>query len=104
MRYWLVFAAVVAAGILMAGMALAQSPPRCGPAEALTKILTEKYGETVRVVGLNTSGAVLEFWGGDDNGTWSVFSRKGDVACLVATGQSWSGLLNPEPVLKGEDS
>ncbi len=85
--------------MLLAGTALllgatsaanAQNPP-CGPRETVATALEQGFGEERVSHGVLDSGALLELWAARDGATWTLLAVRPDgVACVVATGNSWT--------------
>ena len=68
----------------------AQNPP-CGPRDALATALERGFGEQRLSHGVLDSGALLELWTAQDGSTWTLLTVRPDgIACVVATGNSWS--------------
>ena len=76
----------VALAALLPCAAVAQSP-QCGPREVIVDTLQSRYGETRRVVAMTSEGTLMELWGNDENGSWTVtMTRPGGNTCLVSAG------------------
>jgi len=68
----------------------AQNSP-CGPREAVATALEQGFGEERVSHGVLDSGALLELWAAHDGSTWTLLAVRPDgVACVVATGNSWT--------------
>lgn len=62
----------------------------CGDRSAVVARLAERYGESLKSLGLQQNNAVLEVYASDSTGTWSILVSQADgTACLVASGQMW---------------
>ena len=89
---------IIGACILFINVATAQAfcPPGQQPYAGVVKMLTEKYGESKRVVGLVRPGQNLfvEIWAAPNEGTWTIIARYGDCAKHIADGQVYKFLEN----------
>lgn len=78
------------------GMA-AHAPPvtaetvgSCAARSELTQVLTNKYHESPRGAGLQSSGQMLEIWASPDTGSFTVLVTFADgTSCIVAIGGYW---------------
>ncbi len=87
------FASVICAFATLAAIPAAQAQqqgPRCGPREAITKVLTGRFAELPVSMGLAKDGAMLELFTTATGGTWTLLATnpKG-VSCIVSHGESW---------------
>lgn len=81
----------------LAAAAPAQAETRCGPRDAVLKMLAERYDETRRGMGLAGQTQVLEVYASKD-GTWTVLVTDPEGrSCLVASGQGWEDLRDALP-------
>ena len=70
------------------GQAMGQGP-QCGPSEAVSKLLSEKFKERPIGTGVTTTGALLVVWSGP-SGSWSiVVHMPNGGACIVSSGDGW---------------
>lgn len=68
----------------------------CASPEKMRAILTEKHGERQYIGGLSGFGDVLEFWGDESDGSWTVVKRRPDgMACIVDHGKNFFLLGSP---------
>lgn len=81
-------APLILAAILSATPALAQTP-QCGPKADVLKMIAEKYGESPIFDGATRSSQVIVTVN-SDTGTWSVLSLNAELACLRASGLSFT--------------
>ena len=90
--------AVLALLVACLSPAIAQ-PANCAPRPMVDARLFEVYGETARFYGIDTDGQTLTvFYASGEGGSWTVvIVQPNGIACLVASGGSWSGPL-PEVV------
>lgn len=90
-------ALLVGLGTLAAAAPPAQAETRCGPRDAVLKMLAERYDETRRGIGLAGQTQVLEVYASKD-GTWTVLvTDPAGRSCLVASGQGWEDLREALP-------
>ena len=58
-------------------------------AEVVAK-LAQRFGETLRSVGLQRSDGLLEVYASDRTGTWTILVTRPDgISCLLAAGERW---------------
>lgn len=77
---------------------VAQTAQCAGLAEALTG-LSAGYGESIVWEGAAAPEGRLVVTARPDGTTWTALMVLGDLACLVASGNGWSGVARPA----GED-
>ncbi len=71
--------------------------PTCGDRDFVTQRLEQKYGESRQGIGLVGDNKMLELWRSTD-GTWTVLMTRTDgVTCIVAAGNSWNEMSEPQP-------
>jgi hypothetical protein len=76
--------------------ALAQG--NCTTRAALTVALATSYSEAPVIMGITSTGAVLELWANPETGTWTVLTVTPDgVACIRATGDNFTPISGGEP-------
>jgi hypothetical protein len=81
---------------LSAWPALAQG--NCTTRTALTVALATSYSEAPVIMGITSTGAVLELWANAETGSWTVLTVTPDgVACIRATGDNFMPLPGGEP-------
>lgn len=74
------------------------SPGPCAQRSEIVTTLTDRYGETVRGMGLANSNAIVEVYVSGDTGTWTItLTRPDGITCLVAAGQAFEDIA-PMPV------
>ncbi|MCB1341372.1 MAG: hypothetical protein KDK24_09975 [Pseudooceanicola sp.] len=84
--------AFLSALILAAAPAAAQNSD-CGPHESVVATLAAKYGETIKAMGLEQRGAMLEVFASDETGSWTiVVTAPGGLTCLIASGQGFDAV------------
>ena len=78
----------LAAVILVPQSAYGQTP-QCGPRDAVSAHLAERYGETRRSTGL-AQNTVVEVYASSETGSWTIAITTPDGRmCLVAAGQNY---------------
>lgn len=61
--------------------------PRCEPRDNIVRLLSEKHGEQLRALGLQQNGMMMELFGSETRGTWSiVLTAPNKISCIVAYG------------------
>ena len=89
---------IIGACLLFITVATAQTscPPGQQPYNEVVKVLTEKYGEFKRVVGMVRPGQnlIVEIWTAPNEGTWTIIARYGNCAKHVADGKAHKFLEN----------
>ena len=77
---------------LLAGTpsAEAEERPRCAERALVVQRLAERYGETLRSMGLHRNDGLVEIYSSDATGTWTILMTRPDgTSCLLAAGQLW---------------
>jgi len=66
------------------------APSPCAARKEVVARLAERYGETLRSVGLNRDNALLEVYASEETGSWTILlTDPAGRACLVASGEMW---------------
>jgi len=83
--------AAIAVGLLSTTpYAEAEGRQTCAKREQVVQKLEEKFGETLRSIGLHQSDGVVEVYSSDETGTWTILMTRPDgITCLLASGQLW---------------
>lgn len=72
---------------------------QCGEREGVVNnILEGQYGERQMFVALTTADILVEVWGNEETGTWTITSTRPDapnLICLLAHGEDF--MVIPEP-------
>ncbi len=72
--------------------------PTCGPRDAVTSALADRYGETRRGVGLGDGNMVMEVYASSETGTWTILITRPDgLSCLAASGSGYEALTDAMP-------
>ncbi len=76
----------------------------CYPRDTTTRILWEKYKETVSFAGVAITGYLLEIWTNDETGSWTVtLTTPTKLTCILQYGQAWTPRRSVEPGTKVEN-
>jgi hypothetical protein len=76
--------------------ALAQS--QCGPRADVLGLLSTKYGEMRRSVGLAANSTVMETFDNPATGTWTItVTTPQGITCLIASGQAFEAVTEAAP-------
>lgn len=86
----------MALGLLAATpTAKAEERAPCAPRERVVERLAERYGETLRSMGLDQGNGLVEIYT-SDTGTWTMLLSLPDGrSCLLASGQLWEADAAP---------
>lgn len=64
--------------------------PKCGERTSLIKVLSDKYKEKPRALGLSTKGTAMFEIYTSKTGTWTiVMTTTTGATCIMAAGHSW---------------
>ena len=83
---------------LIGAILLACTPPAeaagsgaCAARGAIVAKLKERFGETLRSVGVQRSDGVVEVYASETTGTWTILVTRPDGrSCLLAAGELWT--------------
>jgi ABC-type transporter MlaC component len=79
-----------------------QSSQNCDQRGNLVSKLESQFSETQKIVALTGVNIVLEFFGNEETGTWTVLMvNEEGIACISAAGNYWEEVL---PVNKDQKS
>lgn len=89
MKKFLIGTIILVAIGLLAQPALSQAP--CAPARVAIEMMSANHGESPAQAGIMDTGELIVLTHNEETGTWSmlVVNPTTNVACLVATGDSW---------------
>ena len=89
--------AVISLGLLAATpQAEAQGRQACAEREQVVQKLEERFGETLRSIGLHQNDGVVEIYSSEQTGTWTILMTRPDgMSCLLAAGQLWEQDVQP---------
>ena len=87
----LIVRSVIAAALLAATpTAEAETRQACAKRDQVIRKLEEKFGETLRSVGLHQTDGVVEIYSSEETGSWTILMTRPDgMSCLMASGQLW---------------
>jgi hypothetical protein len=73
-------------------------PPRCAPRSQIVYRLANQFGEFARWQGLNPQGAMVEWFGDEEDGSWTlVVTTPNMQSCMMAEGGAFSeSMPNPD--------
>jgi hypothetical protein len=92
----LVRAAVAVALLAATPSAEAGEGQVCAERAKVVKKLFDRFGETLKSVGMHQDDAVIEVYSSDDTGTWTILVTRTDgTSCLLAAGQRWEQDVKP---------
>jgi len=78
---------------LMIAFPAAAQGNNCAERPQVLERLSGTYGETRRSIGIAASNQVVEVFGNEDTGTWTItVTLPSGLTCLVAAGQSFEVL------------
>ena len=95
------FTLLVRAGTMLAVLAgtpkaEAEEARPCAERAKVVERLAERFGETLRSVGLHRDDAVVEVYSSEATGTWTILMTRPDgITCLLAAGQRWEQDARP---------
>ncbi len=76
----------------------------CGDRDRIVAILAERYGETVRSMGLAANASIFEVFASDETGSWTITMTTPDgQTCLMASGLAFDALA-AAPAIASEDA
>jgi len=83
--------AALAAGLIAATpTAEAEGRQTCAKRDQVIRKLEERFGETLRSIGLHQTDGVVEIYSSETTGTWTILMTRPDgLSCLLASGQLW---------------
>lgn len=90
----------VSVGLLYATpIAEAQGRPACAKRDLVVQRLAERFGETLRSMGLNQNDGLVEVFASETTGTWTILTTMPDgVSCLLAAGRLWEDGTAPDAI------
>ena len=82
---------------------LAAQNTNCGPHEAVTARLADRYGESRQVIAMTADQSVMEVFASAETGSWTVtITRAGQPTCLVAAGENYQHVAEILAVVEDE--
>ena len=87
----------IALGLLAATPAAnAEEAQACAERARVVQKLQEKFGESLRSLGLHRADGVVEVYSSEETGTWTILMTRPDgKTCLLAAGQGWEQDVRP---------
>ena len=83
-------AAIAVALLAATPTAEAETRQACAKRDQVVRKLEQKFGETLRSIGLHQSDGVVEIYSSEETGTWTILMTRPDgTTCLLASGQLW---------------
>jgi hypothetical protein len=74
----------------------AEERQSCAERDAVVQKLKERFGETLRSLGLQQDEGVVEIYSSEATGTWTILMTRPDgITCLLAAGQLWEQDAEP---------
>ncbi len=74
----------------------AEGSQACAERSSVVQKLEEKFGETLRSLGLHRDDGVVEIYSSEETGTWTILMTRPDgMTCLLAAGQRWEQDVHP---------
>ena len=74
----------------------AEGGQACAERSRVVQKLEEKFGETLRSLGLHRDDGVVEVYSSEETGTWTILMTRPDgMSCLLAAGQRWEQDVHP---------
>lgn len=96
----ILFALSLGFGGLILATEASHAAPQCAPRDAVISLLSGKYGETRRGIGLAGNQAVMEVFAAATTGTWTITVTLPDgTTCLVATGEGFEAVVEALPAV-----
>lgn len=87
---------------LCATYAFGQPARQCGPRDDVVSVLSERYGETRRSIGIGSNNRMMEVYASEETGTWTILVTFTDgTACLMAAGRAFEALTDAPVAPKG---
>lgn len=72
--------------------------PQCDTRATVTDLLTQRYGETRRSIGLAANNTLMELFAADATGTWTLTVTLPDgTMCLIASGIGYEAITEDLP-------
>ena len=74
----------------------AEETRACAERTRVVEKLQERFGETLRSLGLQRDDGVVEVYSSEKSGTWTILMTRPDgMSCLIAAGQGWEQDVQP---------
>lgn len=93
---------LLASALALIGAPVFAQSQNCAPRDTVVDRLQSQYSEAVHAQGLAANGTIVEVWGSQESGSWSItVTTPQGLTCLVASGQAFQA-VDPEPVVEGD--
>jgi hypothetical protein len=74
----------------------AEETRACAERSRVVQKLEQKFGETLRSLGLHRDDGLVEVYASEETGTWTILMTRPDgTTCLLAAGQRWEQDAHP---------
>ena len=74
----------------------AEETRACAERSRVVLKLEQKFGETLRSLGLHRDDGLVEVYASEETGTWTILMTRPDgTTCLLAAGQRWEQDARP---------
>jgi hypothetical protein len=74
----------------------AEGDQACAERSRVVQKLADKFGETLRSLGLHRDDGLVEIYSSEETGTWTILMTRPDgMTCLLAAGQRWEQDIHP---------
>lgn len=86
---------LLAIGLLLAGASPAHVQQQCAPYERAATMLKEKYSEAriwAGIMRMPQGAFEVELWQ-SEAGTWTMLALRGDMACMMHSGEGGEALI-----------
>ncbi|HRO12324.1 hypothetical protein [Amaricoccus sp.] len=88
--------AATAAALLAATPGANAEETTCADRTRVVQRLQDRFGETLRSLGLNRDNGIVEVYSSEETGTWTILMTRPDgITCLLAAGQLWEQDARP---------
>lgn len=94
----------IAIGLLsLTPIAEAEGTQPCAARGEVVRKLEERFGETLRSIGLQQDDNLVEIYSSEQTGSWTILMTRPDgISCLIAAGRLWEE--TGAPARPGEDA
>jgi len=90
MPYASLLARTVVGIALIACTPHAEAADGCAARGEVVAKLAQRFGETLRSVGLQRAEGIVEVYASEETGTWTILVTRPDgLSCLLAAGELW---------------
>ncbi len=75
---------------------------QCGSYPDMASQLIERFGETPLPITFISSQEVFQFYANKETGSWTVLRIRGEIACMMASGNGLGEVIEITPVVPGD--